>query len=51
MFRYLGGLSEARFYQKSHSTHGRIPRDEIREAASLYGLDLAMMMSIAKVEE
>ena len=26
------------------------PRDEIREAASLYGLDLAMMMSIAKVE-
>jgi hypothetical protein len=47
-FGYLGGLSEARFYQP-HSTTGD-PRDEIREAASLYGLDLAMMMSIAKVE-
>jgi len=45
---YLGGLSEARFYEP-HSTTGN-PRDEIREAASLYGLDLAMMMSIAKVE-
>jgi hypothetical protein len=45
---YLGGLFEARFYQP-HSTTGD-PRDEIREAASLYGLDLAMMMSIAKVE-
>jgi hypothetical protein len=41
-------LFEARFYQP-HSTTGD-PRDEIREAASLYGLDLAMMMSIAKVE-
>ncbi len=47
-FGYLGGLFEARFYQP-HSTTDN-PRDEIREAASLYGLDLAMMMSIAKVE-
>jgi hypothetical protein len=47
-FGYLGGLFEARFYQP-HSTTGN-PRDEIREAASLYGLDFAMMMSIAKVE-
>ena len=47
-FGYLGGLFEARFYEP-HSTTGD-PRDEIREAASLYGLDLAMMMSIAKVE-
>ena len=47
-FGYLGGLPEARFYEP-HSTTGD-PRDEIREAASLYGLDLAMMMSIAKVE-
>src|SRR6202043_3036464 len=45
-FGYLGGLFEARFYQP-HSTTDN-PRDEIREAASLYGLDLAMMMSIAK---
>jgi hypothetical protein len=45
---YLGGLFEARFYEP-HSTTGD-PRDEIREAASLYGVDLAMMMSIAKVE-
>src|SRR5205807_10565162 len=47
-FGYLGGLIEARFYEP-HSTTDN-PRDEIREAASLYGLDLAMMMSIAKVE-
>jgi hypothetical protein len=47
-FGYLGGLFEARFYQ-SHSTTDD-PRDEIREAASLYGLELAMMISIAKVE-
>jgi soluble lytic murein transglycosylase-like protein len=47
-FGYLGGLFEARFY-KPHSTTDD-PRDEIREAASLYGLELAMMMSIAKVE-
>jgi hypothetical protein len=45
---FLGGLFEARFYQP-HLTTGD-PRDEIREAAALYGLDLAMMMSIAKVE-
>jgi hypothetical protein len=47
-FGYLGGLLEARFYEP-HSTTGN-PHDEIREAASLYGLDLPMMMSIAKVE-
>jgi len=47
-FGYLGGLFEARFYQAHATTDD--PRDEIRQAASLYGLDLAMMMSIAKVE-
>ena len=47
-FGYLGGLFEARFYQPHSTTDD--PRDEIREAASLYGLDLAMMMSIANVE-
>ena len=47
-FGYLGGLFEARFYQ-AHATTGD-PRDEIREAASLCNLDLAIMMSIAKVE-
>jgi hypothetical protein len=47
-FGYLGGLFEARFYEP-HSTTGN-PRDEIRQAASLYNVDLAMMMSIAKVE-
>jgi hypothetical protein len=47
-FGYLGGLFEARFYQPHSTTDD--PREEIREAASLYGLDLAMMMSIAKVE-
>ena len=47
-FGYLGGLIEVRFYEP-HSTTSN-PRDEIRQAASLYGLDLAMMMSIAKVE-
>src|SRR5438067_4604952 len=36
-FGYLGGLVEARFYEP-HSTTGN-PRDEIRQAASLYGLD------------
>ena len=45
---YLGGLFEARFYQPHLTTDD--PRDEIREAAALHGLDLAMMMSIAKVE-
>ena len=45
---YLGGLFEARFYEPHPTTDD--PRDEIQEAASLYGLDLAMMMSIAKVE-
>jgi hypothetical protein len=47
-FGYLGGLFEARFYEP-HSTTGN-PSDEIRDAASLYGLDVAMMMSIVKVE-
>jgi hypothetical protein len=47
-FGYLGGLLEARFYEPHSTTEN--PRDEIRQAASLYGLDLAMMMSIAKVE-
>jgi len=47
-FGYLGGLFEARFYQPHSTTDD--PRDEIREASSLYGLDLVMMMSIAKVE-
>ena len=47
-FGYIGGLFEARFYEP-HSTTGN-PRDEIRQAASLYNVDLAMMMSIAKVE-
>jgi hypothetical protein len=45
---YLGGLFEARFYHPHATTDD--PRNEIRDAASLYGLDLAMMMSIAKVE-
>jgi len=47
-FGYVGGLLEARFYEP-HSTTGD-PGDEIRQAASLYGVDLAMMMAIAKVE-
>jgi hypothetical protein len=47
-FGYLGGLLEARFYEP-HSTTGD-PRDEIRQAASLYGLDLVMMISIARIE-
>jgi len=47
-FGYVGGLLEARFYEP-HSTTDN-PHDEIRQAASLYGVDLAMMMSIAKVE-
>ena len=47
-FGYLGGLFEARFYEPHSTTDS--PRDEIRKAASLYGLDVAMMMSIAKVE-
>jgi hypothetical protein len=44
----LGGVFEARFYQPHSTTDD--PRDEIRQAASLYGVSLAMMMSIAKVE-
>ena len=47
-FGYLGGLFEARFYQPHSTTDD--PREEIRQAAALYGLDVAMMMSIAKVE-
>jgi hypothetical protein len=45
---YLGGLFEARFYE-AHATTGD-PREEIQQAAALYGVDLPMMMSIAKVE-
>jgi hypothetical protein len=44
----LGGLFEARFYEPHSTTYD--PRDEIEQASSLYGVDLAMMMSIAKVE-
>jgi hypothetical protein len=47
-FGYVGGLLEARFYEP-HATTGD-PHDEIRQAAALYGVDLAMMMAIAKVE-
>jgi hypothetical protein len=47
-FGYLGGLLEARFFEPHSTTND--PRDEIRDAAGLYGVDLAMMMSIAKVE-
>jgi Transglycosylase SLT domain len=47
-FGYLGALSEARFYQPHSTTDD--PREEIEQAASLYGMDSAMMMSIAKVE-
>ena len=47
-FGYAGGLHEARFYEQ-HATTGD-PGDEIRQAALLYGLDLALLMSIAKVE-
>ena len=47
-FGYFGGLFEARFYQAHATTDD--PHDEIRAAASLYHQDLAMMMSIAKVE-
>ena len=38
-FGYLGGLFEARFYEPHSTTDD--PRDEIQQAASLYGLDLA----------
>ena len=47
-FGYVGGLLEARFYEPHLTTSD--PGDEIRQAASLYGVDLAMMMAIAKVE-
>jgi predicted GIY-YIG superfamily endonuclease len=47
-FGYLGGLLEARFFEPHSTTND--PRDEIWDAAALYGVDLAMMMSIAKVE-
>ena len=47
-FGYLGGILEARFHEP-HAPAGD-PRDEIRQAAVLYGLDLPMMLSIAKVE-
>jgi hypothetical protein len=47
-FGYLGGLLEARFYEPHATTEE--PRAEIRQAALLYGIDLPMMLSIAKVE-
>src|SRR5581483_2813185 len=47
-FGYVGGLLEARFYEP-HATTGE-PREEIHQAALLYGIDLPMMLSIAKVE-
>lgn len=45
---YLGGILEARFYEAHATTED--PREEIRQAALLYGIDLPMMLSIAKVE-
>jgi Transglycosylase SLT domain len=47
-FGFLGGIFEAHFYEP-HATANR-PRDEIRQAAALYGVDLPMMLTIAKVE-
>ena len=47
-FGFLGGMSEARFYEPHPTTND--PRTEISAAASLYGVDFAMMLSIAKVE-
>jgi predicted GIY-YIG superfamily endonuclease len=47
-FGYLGGRLEARFYEPHEPTDD--PREEIRQAASLYGIDLPMMLSIARVE-
>jgi hypothetical protein len=47
-FGFTGGLLEARFYEP-HATTDH-PLDEIRQAASLYGLDLALLTAIAKVE-
>jgi predicted GIY-YIG superfamily endonuclease len=47
-FGYTGGLFEARFYEPHATTDD--PHDEIRQAAALYGVDSAMMLSIAKVE-
>lgn len=47
-FGYVGGILEARFYEPHATTDD--PREEISEAASLYGIDLPMMLSIAKVE-
>jgi hypothetical protein len=45
---YMGGLVEARFYEPHATTEDS--REEIRQAALLYGIDLPMMLSIAKVE-
>jgi len=47
-FGFVGGLIEARFYQPHPTTDDA--REEIRQAASLYGIDLPMMLSVAKVE-
>jgi predicted GIY-YIG superfamily endonuclease len=47
-FGYLGGKLEARYYEPHATTDD--PREEISQAASIYGIDLPMMLSIAKVE-
>ena len=47
-FGYVGGLFEARFYEPHATTDD--PHEEIRQAAELYGVDLAMMNSIARIE-
>jgi predicted GIY-YIG superfamily endonuclease len=47
-FGYLGGILEARYYEPHATTDD--PHEEISQAASLYGIDLPMMLSIAKVE-
>jgi predicted GIY-YIG superfamily endonuclease len=47
-FGYLGGILEARYYEPHATTDD--PREEISQAASIYGIDLPMMLSIAKVE-
>jgi predicted GIY-YIG superfamily endonuclease len=47
-FGYIGGILEARFYEPHATTDD--PREEISQAASLYGIDLPMMLSIARVE-
>ena len=48
-FGYLGGLLEARFYEP-HATTDE-PREEIRRAALLYGIDLPMMLSSDRIHD